>query len=63
MLDNQEKLGTSAAVDKSKKDGKKGKLKFTPPVLHDYGEVVKICRGGHELQDANDIYYGVLAAS
>jgi hypothetical protein len=46
MSDAQKKLGTVGEIDKSEKNRQVGKMKFTPPVLHKYGEVVKICQEG-----------------
>ncbi len=44
MSDTLEKLGNPARMDKWEEEGKGAKKKFSPPVLHVYGEVVKICQ-------------------
>lgn len=46
MSDAQEKLGTPTGMGPGEEQGKVGKKNFTPPVLHKYGEVVKICQDG-----------------
>jgi hypothetical protein len=45
MPDLNKVLGNAEEMDENKKDEQVKKLKFTPPILHKYGEVVKICQG------------------
>jgi hypothetical protein len=60
MSDVREKVASAAERGRSEKDGKKGKMKFTPPVLHEYGEVVKICQENATFQ-GNDEFGGIFS--
>jgi len=55
MSDSQEKLGVAADFGKNKKNRNTGKMKFNPPVLHKFGEAVKLCRAA-PTQGQNDYY-------
>lgn len=44
MSDSREKLGVATELAKCEADSKTGKMKFTPPLLHKFGEAVKLCR-------------------
>jgi hypothetical protein len=54
MSDILEKLGNPAGMDKCQEEGKDAKKKFSPPVLHIYGEVVKICQTTPEGQGEDE---------
>ena len=55
MSDAQKLLGVGADMDEAKKGGQIKNLKFTPPVLHKYGEMVKICQA-QTTQGQQDFY-------
>ena len=54
MSDTLEKLGGPAGPGKSEEEGRGAKKKFSPPVLHRYGEVVKICQTAPTGQGEDD---------
>jgi hypothetical protein len=55
MSDSQEKLGAATELGKSEADLNSGKMNFTPPVLHKYGEVARLCRAA-PTQGQNDFF-------
>ena len=55
MSASQELLGAAAEMGKTEKDGQVKKLKFSPPRLHKYGEVAKICQAA-PTQGMNDFF-------
>ena len=44
MSDAQKMVTVGAERCKAEKGSQGKKLKFTPPILHKYGEIVKICQ-------------------
>jgi hypothetical protein len=55
MSDSQGLLENTGEMGETNRDDKIKKLKFTPPILHEYGEVVKICRAA-PLTGQNDFF-------
>ncbi len=55
MSDAQNLSGNRDKMGEIEKDGCMKKLTFTPPVLHKYGEVVKICQAA-TVQGQNDFF-------
>jgi hypothetical protein len=55
MSDSQKILGNVGEMGKTEKEDKAKKLKFTPPVLHEYGEVVNLCQAALT-QGQNDFF-------
>jgi hypothetical protein len=54
MSDTLEKLAGTAGMGQVEEKGRGAKKKFSPPVLHTYGEVVKICKSGFENQGEDE---------
>jgi hypothetical protein len=55
MSDSQKLLEIAGEEGKNGEDNKVKKLKFTPPLLHEYGEIVKICQAS-TIEGNNDTF-------
>jgi hypothetical protein len=55
VSDSQEVYGSVMATNSIGEEAQKKKLKFSPPILHKYGQVVKLCKAA-PAQGENDFF-------